>query len=159
MFAFDGLAHAENFGGFGYIETSKPVRSSSVRRTSKKSSQGKRSARSGRSSRGGLCSSIRPTVASIVGEGQADCYLRLFQMETSCRYNLPQAKGNAGNPHAAYGICSLEASPAIRARNGRGANCRDISTLANQVKCCQSIMRKTPHYFGPVLHHKVARCH
>jgi hypothetical protein len=84
--------------------------------------------------------------------------MKLFAIETSCRFNLTQRKGNAGNPNVGYGLCSLEKSPAIRSVNRRGPACVDISSIENQVRCCQAIMIDTPHYFGPVLARKVPRC-
>lgn len=116
--------------------------------------------------RGGLaalCETIRPTVAQALGQrsnsARVNCYLLLFHKETSCRYNINQAQGNAGNPHAAYGLCSLERSPVVRRNNGRGPNCVDISTVANQTKCCHDIMRTTRgRYFGPVKRGEVPRC-
>lgn len=108
---------------------------------------------------GDPCASLLPTIQKVVGSAsKAKCYQKLFRLETGCRHGLKQRKGNAGNAHAAYGLCSLEASPAIRSRNQRGPDCKNISSTVNQIKCCRAIMRKTPHYFGPVNRRKVARC-
>ena len=116
--------------------------------------------------RGGLarlCETIRGDVAGALGKrsnsAMVNCYLLLFHKETSCRYNLSQGQGNAGNPHAAYGLCSLEKSPTVRRNNRRGPDCVDISTVRNQAKCCHAIMKKTKgRYFGPVNRGQVPRC-
>jgi hypothetical protein len=106
----------------------------------------------------GSCAAIRSRVVDVVGEAKARCYMKLFSIETGCRYNLTQRKGNAGNPNVGYGLCSLEKSPAIRRVNRRGPHCEDISTIEQQVRCCQAIMRERPDYFGPVLRGKVPQC-
>lgn len=108
--------------------------------------------------RGGYCEALRPRVTSLVGPQKASCYLKLFHIESTCRWNLAQAQGNAGNPYAAYGLCSIERSPVIRRLQRRPKECNDIGSFDNQVRCCQAMMRKTPHYFGPVLAGKVPRC-
>lgn len=108
--------------------------------------------------RGGYCEALRPRVSSVVGPQRASCYLKLFHIESSCQWNLPQKAGNAGNPYAAYGLCSIERSPVIRRLQHRPKACDNIGTFDNQVRCCQAMMRKTPHYFGPVLAGKVPRC-
>lgn len=104
------------------------------------------------------CEHMRSTVSSVVGYGAADCYLKLFKHETGCRAHLTQRKGNAGNANVGYGICTLEKSAAVRRANRRGPECEDISTVESQIRCCQAIMRRTPHYFGPVNRGKVPRC-
>ena len=104
------------------------------------------------------CDKIASQVRKVVGANRAKCYLRLFELETTCNPWLKQAKGNAGNAHAGYGLCSLEASAAVRRRNRRGRDCNDISTVVNQVKCCRAIMRKTPKYFGPYKRGKISQC-
>jgi hypothetical protein len=108
---------------------------------------------------GDSCAGLLPTIQSVVGSaGRAKCYLNLFRHESSCKHTLPQRKGQAGNPYAAYGLCSLEASPAVRRQNQRGPDCNNISSVVNQIKCCRAIMRKTPHYFGPVNRGECRRC-
>lgn len=105
------------------------------------------------------CLALSSQVASAVGSCNASCYLSLFQHETGCRANLHQRRGQAGNAHAGYGICSLEASPAIRRANRRGRNCANIGSVGNQIRCCRDIMIKTRgRYFGPVNRGKVPLC-
>ncbi len=111
------------------------------------------------------CENIRSRVASALGErvesSRVNCYLDLFHKETGCRHNLSQAQGNAGNPHAGYGLCSLEASAAIRRQNRRGPECATIRTVEQQTRCCASIMAKSSKagsYFGPVRIGVVRKC-
>ena len=109
------------------------------------------------------CENIRGRVASALGEGinsrRVACYLDLFHKETGCRPNLSQRAGNAGNANAGYGLCSLEASPAIRRQNRRGPECVNISTVEQQTRCCAAIMaRHGGAYFGPVKIGVVDRC-
>lgn len=102
------------------------------------------------------CHQYRATIESIVGAAHVNCYMRLFHKESSCRPHYAQAKGHVGNPAAGYGLCTLERSPHLRRR--RGAACNDISTIEGQIRCCQSIMRRTPSYFGPVNRKEISRC-
>ena len=92
------------------------------------------------------CENIRTKVAAALGSAaeskRVNCYLDLFHKETGCRHKLSQKKGNAGNPHAGYGLCSLEASLAVRKANRRGPECMVIKTVEQQTKCCASIMAK-----------------
>ncbi len=109
------------------------------------------------------CENIRGRVAAALGESinsrTVNCYLDLFHTETGCRPNLPQAQGNAGNPYAAYGLCSIEASPAIRRQNNRGSHCVNIQTVEQQTRCCAAMMEDTRgRYFGPVIRGVVSRC-
>ena len=105
------------------------------------------------------CPAIYQLLLRVVGNvATAKCYLALFKNETTtCEVHLAQKKGHVGNPAAGYGLCTLEASPALR--EGRGPDCADISTAVNQIKCCRSIMRRSPSYFGGVNRGEIKRCH
>jgi hypothetical protein len=107
------------------------------------------------------CGQIREKVASVVGKAKVACYIKLFNIETDCNSRMPQTAGTAGNGYAAYGLCSIERSAAVRQAQGRGPDCRDISTIEKQTKCCQSMMKqfsKSQSYFGPVRRGEVAKC-
>jgi hypothetical protein len=106
------------------------------------------------------CNNIYAAVKAAVGgnTNRANCYMGLFFMETTCNPNTSQAAGNAGNAHAAYGVCSLEKSSTVRRNNHRGPDCNNIQGITNQTKCCRAIMRKTPNYFGPYNRREVPQC-
>lgn len=106
------------------------------------------------------CKKIYSQVLSATGgnKARANCYMGLFFMETTCNPTLSQAAGNAGNAHAAYGLCSLEKSAGVRKSNNRGPDCNNIQSIVNQARCCRAIMRKTPNYFGPYNRREVAQC-
>jgi len=105
------------------------------------------------------CRNIKAKVAAIVGAGQLECYMQLFFMETGCTSGLPQKAGQANNPYAAYGLCSMEASAKIRAANNRGPDCVHNETFTQQVKCCRATMRKSPNYFGDYNKGILHQCH
>lgn len=106
------------------------------------------------------CKAIYKEVLETLGGGEAlaACYMGLFFMETTCDATLTQRAGNVGNAHEAYGLCSLEKSPAVREANNRGPDCENIEGVANQVKCCRAILKNTPRYFGPYIRGEVSQC-
>jgi hypothetical protein len=109
------------------------------------------------------CENLRSQVARALGMSvnsrAVNCYLNLFNTETTCRPHLSQRVGNAGNPHAAYGLCSIEASPSVRRENSRGPECVRIQTIEQQTRCCAAMMADTNgRYFGPVIRGEISRC-
>ena len=110
---------------------------------------------------GNACSvSKMKTIKSIVGSKQARCYGVLFTAEAGCKHNIYHDKKKAHNPHAGWGLCALEKSPRIRRQNKRGKVCQNISSFAQQIKCCRSIMRKHGSaYFGTIRCKKARRCY
>ena len=104
------------------------------------------------------CENIRPGVAAALGESvnssRVRCYLDLFFVETTCQPGMTERAHSGGNnPHDGRGVCTLEADIAIRIANNRGPECMTINTLAQQTRCCASIMAKyskSGSYFGPV---------
>ena len=98
-------------------------------------------------------------IAQVLGQKHVACYSKLFFAESGCDASEYHDKKKAKNPHAGVGLCALEKSPAIRRANGRGPNCVNIGTFAQQTKCCADILRKTnSRYFGTILCKKTPRC-
>jgi hypothetical protein len=103
------------------------------------------------------CTPYMSVITSIVGTAQAQCYKKLFMAETTCNPFKYQPAGNVGNRYSAYGFCSIVKDYAPRKKYG--PECRDIESIAGQVKCCQKLMRKYPTYFGPVNRKEIPRCY
>ncbi|MCB0378043.1 MAG: hypothetical protein KDD33_06090 [Bdellovibrionales bacterium] len=109
------------------------------------------------------CKKIYPTVKKLLGS-KADCMMKLFFKETTCRSGTREAarkKNGGNNPNAGFGLCTIEASAALRAK--RGPNCRKASTsnVSAQILCCRDLMKsttKSKSYFGPVRRGQVPKC-
>lgn len=105
------------------------------------------------------CGPIKSRIEAVLGPGHVACYINLFQKESSCRHRLPQAKGTAGNPHAGFGLCTIETSAALRKK--RGPNCRAATpdNIDAQILCCRDMMVATNgRYFSPVKRGETPKC-
>lgn len=108
------------------------------------------------------CKAILKTATSALGSGGVlNCLMTLFYKESTCNTHGPQKKGTAGNPHAGFGLCTIETSPALREK--RGPNCRAASpsNVRAQVLCCRDMVRdtsKSRSYFGPIRRGEVPKC-
>lgn len=104
------------------------------------------------------CTNLYPTVLDTIGSNLSECFMKLFFAESGCRHKLPQAKGNAGNPHAGFGLCTIEVSPALRKKRGLHCQKASVNDIKEQILCCRDIMLNSPRYFGPVRRKEVPRC-
>jgi hypothetical protein len=106
------------------------------------------------------CNRIYSQVKATVGgkKAVADCLMGFFYIETDCRPTLDQAAGNAGNAHAAYGLCSIEKSLKVRKDAHRGPNCINIQGVTNQTKCCRDMLNNSPTQFGPYNRGVIRQC-
>jgi len=82
--------------------------------------------------------------------GDAPCYLKLFMRETGGQATCYQPAGHARNPYAAYGLCSMWASPA-RLKTAGGPCTKNMNGgtpegIANQMLCCRHVMESNPAY-------------
>lgn len=110
---------------------------------------------------GSDCKSIRSHVEAIVGKAKSACYMKLFLIESTCDYTRPQAQGNVGNAYAAYGLCSIENDVDVRESQNRGPDCKKISTIDQQIRCCRAMVKQTSKknsYFGPIRRGEVSKC-
>ena len=118
---------------------------------------------------GGNCGSNRSrfskseieTMAREIHADKAECYLKLYEAETSTNPACEQTQ--VPNPPG-IGICTLEGDP--NKRKARGGDCAvddlDGNTdvgVKNQMKCCAHIMKENGNqYFQPVKEGKVQNC-
>lgn len=113
-----------------------------------------------------LADEIQQAIGAPIKSARNKCYQKLFWHETRCKPSEKQKKGQAGNPYAAIGICSIEKPLSVRKANNRGPNCLavtgkgDKADIIKQIKCCHDMMvDRNGRYFGPVLRGLVKRCH
>lgn len=104
--------------------------------------------------------SLETKIRKVLGEEHVACYSKLFHEESTCQTVVTHDKRKAKNPHAGFGLCAIETSPALRANRPKACHGKIASSTEKQIACCRALMVSTnAKYFGTVICGKTPRCH